>query len=359
MDILWLSWRDLKNPKAGGAEKLAFEVSTRFVKNGHDVTLFTSRFPHSKKEEVQKGIKIVRSGNQITCRIHAFLFYLKNKNFDIVIDEINTLPFFTPLYTSKTIVLIHQLAKEYWYTEISKPLGTLGYLMEELYLKLYAKKPTITVSKSTKKDLAKIGFQNIQIVKEGLDIKPSLFLEKEELILFLGRLTRAKAPDDAIKAFGIVHAKYPTYKMVIAGRGGKAYIQKLKRLASDLKLTKSIVFAGFVSEKEKLSLLKKSLVVLIPSAREGWNLVATEANALSTIPVAYNVPGLRDSIKNNFNGLLTAPGAYKQLAQKTIEVIENPNLASTIRRNGFTWSKNFSWNNTATEFMSQLAASSK
>ena len=120
MKILWLSWRDIKNPDGGGAEKVAIEVASRFVKDGIKVTLFTSKFPGAKYKEDIKGVKVIRRGGLITCRLFAFIYYVGRKDeFDLIIDEINTLPFFTPLYArKKALTLIHQLAREYWFLEV-------------------------------------------------------------------------------------------------------------------------------------------------------------------------------------------------------------------------------------------------
>ena len=66
MNILWLSWRDTKNPNSGGAEIVAREVTERFVRDGSKVTIFTSSFKKSKPQEKIDGVNIIRKGNQLT-----------------------------------------------------------------------------------------------------------------------------------------------------------------------------------------------------------------------------------------------------------------------------------------------------
>src|SRR3990167_288603 len=100
MNILWLSWRDIKNPMAGGAELVAHETAKRLVKTGHTVTIVTAKFPGAKNTETIDDVKILRAGNSFTCRVFAFFKYQKQfkGKIDIVIDEINTIPFFTNFY---------------------------------------------------------------------------------------------------------------------------------------------------------------------------------------------------------------------------------------------------------------------
>ncbi len=351
MNILWLSWRDIKNPQSGGAEKVALEVSKRLVADKNKVTIFTSRFSDSKTFENIEGINIIRSGNALTCRLFAFFYYIKNKNnYDLLIDEINTIPFFTPLYTkNKSVTLIHQLAKEYWFKQTYFPLNIIGYSSEAFWLKLYKKQRTLALSNSTKTDLKKLGFKNVTSYQIGLDFKPKLFSKKENLILFIGRLTYAKGPHDAIRAFKIIHATYPQTKLSIIGKGNPKFINSLRKLIQNLDLEKSVKMEGFVAQPKKLELLIKAKIALVPSVREGWNLVTTEANATGTIPIGYNVPGLCDSIQNGKTGLLTKPNP-ESLASATIKLLSNPKLQKTLSLNGFKWSKEFTFEKTYQSF---------
>lgn len=351
MKILWLSWRDIKNPNSGGAEKVAFEIAAKLVKNGHKITIFTSSFEGCKPSETINGIKVIRSGGLISCRFKGFLYYLKHKDTNIIVDEINTIPFFTPLFAkSKSISLIHQLAREYWFVHTIYPTNLIGYLIEPIFLKIYKNVLTITVSQSTKSDLQKLGFKKVSIIREGINIKPLLIENKDNKIVFIGRLTKAKKPEDAIMAFKIISGQFKSYKLHIVGTGDQSYIQKLKNLTKKLGLRNKVVFEGFISEKNKIRLLKKSKITLIPALREGWNLVATESQALCSVPVGYNVPGLRDSIKNNKTGLLTDQNP-QALAKRTTELLENENKRLELAKNGFIFSKNFSWQNTYDDFL--------
>lgn len=352
--ILWLSWRDIKNPDAGGAEKVAIETASRLVKNGTDVTIFTSRFKNSTSYQKVRNVSIVRGGNLLTCRIMAFFYQLKNRNFDIIIDEINTIPFFSIFYArNKTFALVHQLAREYWFTQTIWPLSYLGYFLEPFILKLYKKRPTLVVSQSTKLDLENLGFNEIKVIREGLDFTPRLTNKKQDLILFIGRLTLAKGPQDAIAAFKIISSKFPKLKLYVIGQGEKNFVVSLKKLAQSAKLKQKIIFTDFIAQRQKIDLLEKARLVLIPSVREGWNLVATEANATGAVPIAYDVPGLRDSIKNGKNGILVEK-SHENLAQAAIDLLKNGKKRSKLQKNGLKYAKNFNWDNTYQDFRDAL-----
>jgi hypothetical protein len=87
----------------GGAEVFTREVAKRMVKKGHEVTLFTSEFPNCKKEEILDGVRIVRAGGRYSVYWNAKKFYKRyfsGERYDVVIDEINTRPFFTPKFVT-------------------------------------------------------------------------------------------------------------------------------------------------------------------------------------------------------------------------------------------------------------------
>lgn len=355
MNILWLSWRDIKNPAAGGAEKLAYQVASRLVRDGVKVTLFTSGFASGKVREVIDGVQILRAGNRLTCRFHAFFYAQEHSDFDLIIDEINTIPAFSIFYARKKVVaLIHQLAREYWWSETFSPVNLIGYLAEPLYLALYRQIPTLTVSASTKSDLVKLGFSKIKIIREGADFKPQLSAppRHSDLILFIGRLTAPKGPQDAITAFKMINNSLPQTKMIVAGSGPLK--DKLQKLVKKLQLTRKAQLAGFVPQKEKVHLLKKAKIILIPSVREGWSLVATEANALGCVPIGYNVPGLRDSIQNQKTGVLVKKDPTA-LAQAAIQLLENESQRQKLAQNGFAFAQKFSWDNTYEDFKKYLS----
>ena len=64
MKILIFNWRDLKHSWAGGGEIYVFELAKRWVKMGHEVTVFCGQDPYQKlaDEEEYQGIKIIRKG---------------------------------------------------------------------------------------------------------------------------------------------------------------------------------------------------------------------------------------------------------------------------------------------------------
>jgi len=355
MRILVFNWRCWLNPFGGGAERFTYEVFSRLVRRGCSVTWFTSRFPGCLDEEVVDGVRLIRAGGRFTVYSEARKYYIKyfKDGFDIIIDEINTKPFMTVDFVRDTPIaaLIHQLAREFWSYEMFFPLSVIGrYFLEDRWLRKYCSIPTITVSESTKCDLEDLGFREIYVVSEGLNIKPLGELpEKEEkpTIIFLGRLKRVKQPEHALKAFKHVKEEIPDARLWIIGDGPLR--KRLERRAFN-----GVRFFGRVSEEEKINLLRRAHVLVFPGVREGWGLTVIEAASQGTPTVAYDVPGLRDSVRHMETGLLTPANDVERLAENLIKILRNSELRIAFSKRALAYSRLFNWDNTADQVFNIL-----
>jgi glycosyltransferase involved in cell wall biosynthesis len=354
LKILIFNWKCWLNPEMGGAEVFTREVFKRWAAAGHKVTMFTSNFRSGKAHEVADGIDIVRSGGRYSVYWKAKEYYSKffsREDYDIIIDEINTRPFLTPKFVKngeKIIALIHQLAREYWFYETPFPINYFGYhFFEERWLRNYTKIPTVTVSDSSRKDLADLGFEKVFVVGEGLNFEPLKKVGEKAtcpVIVFAGRLKRAKKPDHVIEAFKIVKEEIPKAELWIIGDG---YLKdKLKKIAPE-----GVRFFGKVSNEERRELIEKAWVLVNPSVREGFGLNIIEANALGVPAIAYNVAGLKDSIVDGKTGLLVKYDDVGALARAVIQVLEADDLRIRLSEEALTYSEGFSWDKVADEFM--------
>ena len=259
MRVLWFSWRDIKNPNAGGAEVFTYEVMRRLVKKGcYDMTLFTAQFSSSLTNENLEGIRIRRHGGKYTVYNKARKYFEKYKdNFDIVIDEINVKPFLTPQFVKEkpTLALVHEVARKALFTQLYFPLNYIvRYWLIRKWFSYYKCIVTLAVSDSTRRDLEEYGLKKIILVPEGLGITPFSEISQKEstpTLVFLGRLKKYKLPHHAIEAFSLIRKEIPDAKMWIIGNGDMR--RGLERLNVE-----GVTFFGRVEEGLKFDLLSKA-----------------------------------------------------------------------------------------------------
>jgi glycosyltransferase involved in cell wall biosynthesis len=351
--ILWFNWRDIRNPHAGGAEVLTHEVASRLIKKGdYDITLFSSYYPGSQRFEIIDGVKILRDGGFYTVYEKAKIFYKKNKDsYDLIIDEINGKPFLTPKFSKNEkpiIALIHSMHRELFLLELPFPLNYLGYYyFEKKWLSYYKTRPTLTVSHSSKKGLESIGFKNVSVIPQGLSVPPLPRLPQKESLptmLFIGRLKRHKLPDHAILAFLKIKKQINDARLWVIGDGYmRDELQKRFNMPD-------IVFYGRVNFEMKYELLSKAHITLVPATHEGWGLVVTESNAVGTPAVAYNVPGLTDSVRDGETGIIVKENSPDGLASSAITLLKDRALLEKLAVKAISFARQFSWDITTDEF---------
>lgn len=331
MRILWFTWKDKKNPQAGGAELLDSEMAKKLAENGHEVTFMVAGFKGGLSEEMIDGYKVVRVGDKWSVYWMAFRYYRKYLEgwADLVIDECNTLPFFCKLYVKeKSVFWIQQFAREIWFYQMSFPLSLVGYLLEPLYLRLLSDQQTFTFAQSTKNDLISYGFRpdKVAILKETfvIDIPEDYRkIEKypEQSILFLSALRAMKRPHHVIWAFEIAKRSIPNLKLYVAGTGSGKYFKRVLRLMSESPYKDDIIYLGKVNMTggKKLEVLRKVHYICCPSVREGWGIIVSEAGSQGTPAIVYNVSGLKDAIDYGRAGLLCQENTPVGMAQKIVE----------------------------------------
>lgn len=364
MKILILNWKDIKNPDVGGAEIILYELAKRLVKDGHEVTWFCRRFKDCVKREIIDGIDIIRRGNKLSTYLEAWIYYksLFPKP-DKIIDSINTLCWQTPFYIEKErrIAYVNQLAKEVFFYELPQPVSSLAFYLENLEYRTYKTTGFLCYSKSVKEDLRSFGIPSQNISTFSLGIDHSRYVpgvkSKTPLFIFVARLVKMKRADLCIKAMKEVVFRHPKARLVIVGYGSQEnYLNKLIN-EYGLQINVSLVNKDNLyfnkNEKDiKVKLLQQAWALLLPSVKEGWGMVVTEAAACGTPSIVTDVTGLKDSVIDGKTGfIIPANPTAKELASYMFKIIENSSLRKKLDMSAVKWASNFSWEKSYKEFI--------
>jgi len=348
VNILWFTWKDRQHPLAGGAEIVNEELAKRLAGDGHHVTLVVGGFAGAASEATIDGYKIIRLGNRYTLYPLAYRYYKQHLVgwADVVIDEVNTLPFCAKFYVKEPVIMLyHQLCREVWFHEMIPPLSWAGYLIEPLYVRLLSSLPAITISESTKQDLVRFGYdpKKVHIISEGIQLQPAQDLGKISkyrlpTVLSLGALKSMKRTLHHIEAFELAKQRIPGLQLKIAGGVQEKYGKKVLARIAVSPFKTDIEYLGRVSAEQKLELMQKSHVLIQTAVREGWGLTITEAASQGTPAVVYDVAGLRDSVRHHQTGLITA-ATPRALADGIVQLLQSQALYQTLRQAAWEWSK--------------------
>ena len=364
MKILVFNWQDIRNPFGGGAEIHLHEIFKRLAAQGHDVTLFCSMFPGALHEESIDGIRVIRQGSRLLFNYSVPREYrrrFRHEHYDIVVDDLNKIPFYSPLFVREPLLgMVLHLFGTSIFRETILPAAAYVYLTERLALSVYRKTPIAVISESTRQEMLAHGYPDANIHNVRVAVNHAMYRTTGDpkapvpTVGYLGRIKKYKSVDHLLRAFAIVRREIPDARCIVIGDGdGKP---ALERLAGELHLGASCTFTGYLPIDEKVRLINTMHLVVNTSAKEGWGLTVTEANACGVPVIASNVPGLRDAVLDGKTGLLYEFGNVDQLAGMMVRVLKDERLRSAYAREAQAYSRTFSWDDCATRMLGAIEA---
>jgi glycosyltransferase involved in cell wall biosynthesis len=355
MRILLLNWQDIENPFGGGAEVYLHQIFKRLAAQGHSITLLSCVYPGASAEEEIDGIRVIRRGNRNTFNFRLPIEYgrlFSRDDFTIVIDDINKVPFYTPLFVRRPLLgMVMHLFGTSIFKEASIPAASYVYSAERLALSVYRNTPLVAISESTKRELLSHGFPEKNVFLVPCAVNHATYCRladvgrTEPVIGYIGRIKKYKSVDHLLRAFAIVLKEIPNAKLVVMGEGdGRPAFQELSR---ELGIEGSTTFTGFLPTDEKVRMLNRIQLVVNTSAKEGWGLTVTEANACGAPAVASDVPGLRDAVRDGETGLLYEYGNIEQLAEKILLLLRDEHLRSRLSSGALAYAQSLTWDASA------------
>jgi glycosyltransferase involved in cell wall biosynthesis len=202
----------------------------------------------------------------------------------------------------------------------------------------------IAVSEAVKRHLCAQGLNEgrIRVIHNGVDLerfrpapasdaKVALGRDpKHPLVGVFGRLSPEKGQRIALEAMFLLLKDRPGARLLLVGDGPDR--AELLECARALGIERVVEFAGF--RPDTVSLLSACDVVLVPSAKEGFGLVAVEAMAAGKPVVATRVGGLSEIVVHGETGFLVRPNDPNSIARSLAELIDDSSLCERMGRQG-------------------------
>lgn len=166
------------------------------------------------------------------------------------------------------------------------------------------------------------------IEKASEEINDSEFVGEEFKIVTVGRLSKQKGYDIAIKAAKIMKDLGYEFKWFVIGEG-KERVQ-LERLIKVNDLSNNFILLGL--KKNPFPYIKASDLYVQPSRHEGYGLAIAEARVLEKPIIATKIDCVMEQITHGFNGYLVELNEM-DLSNKIIDLIDNPLKKSIVIQN--------------------------
>jgi hypothetical protein len=172
--ILFLNWRDLSNPAAGGAESYTEEIASRFSRAGAEVTLFTSSYDGAAAYDWAKHYLVIRRGGRYGVYLAAARHLHRHGHiYDAIVDFQHGIPFFSPLWApdKPVVCVVHHVHQAQFDVHFPPPLNLAARLLEgRISRRVYRGRSLVAVSPSTLAEMRRqLGIrQQVYLVPNGI-----------------------------------------------------------------------------------------------------------------------------------------------------------------------------------------------
>lgn len=353
-----VNWRDPWHRAAGGSERYAWELAQALRGAGADVEFLTGRDGGQSARSTVDGIVVTRLGSTFAFYLRCLVaLTLRRRRTDFVVDVENGIPSFAPVVLRRStpvLLVMHHVHLDQFGTHFPAPVAAVGRFLERRVMpRVYRRARTVAVSESTRDEMVRrLGWSGpVEIVHNGADGGLVLGHEPDpRRVVVLGRLVAHKRVDRVLVACADLMSAGRPVRLDVVGRGPET--QALRDRATALGLADHVTFHGFVDEQRKAALLRRAQLHVCASQGEGWGQVVLEAAAAGVPTLAYDVPGLRDSVLDERTGwLLPAEADLTDGLDRALAALAEPGLPSLMADECRAWADKFTWSTMRARFV--------
>jgi glycosyltransferase involved in cell wall biosynthesis len=333
-------WSDLFWPYLGGVETQAAQILPALAERGLKFTVITShrdlalpdredwngatirRFPFRKVLEERDIPMLIRLKRELAELLRQFapdLVHLNGIGPSALICHAIGNPGGTPF-----LVSLHQ---ELSATQRGEPQSLLAQLLDRADW-VHAVSPTVLEQACTLNPSLRERSSVIYNFVRKPASEPGPLPRDPPVLLCLGRVIPQKGFDVALEAFASLAERLAGLRLIIAGDGEDK--SGLEKRAVALGLAERIEFTGWISPTDVPGLLNRCTVLVMPSRKEGFGVVAAEAAMMARPVVGSNCGGLRDVVQDGVSGLLVEKEDPRALADALSVVLEAPDRAAAM-----------------------------
>ncbi|MDQ8047117.1 MAG: glycosyltransferase family 4 protein [Solirubrobacteraceae bacterium] len=335
LSIGFVAWRDLDHPQAGGSEVVVDRYLRGLRDRGHRVRLMCGGPVGPRDYPVDE------LGGTYAQYLRAPLTHASRfRDVDVLVDVQNGIPFFSPLWRRKpSVCLVHHVHTDQWGMTFPAPVAAVGRTLEgRLMPAVYRRRPYVAVSPGTATDLETLGIpgDQITVVTNGVEATHRTAVRAAgPTFLALGRLVPHKRIGLLLDLWERVRP-VTGGRLVIAGDGPELAALRARAATVD-----GVELVGSVSHEEKQRLLSSAWMLVHPAAHEGWGMVVLEAAMMRTPTLAFDVAGVRDTIRNRQTGFLVAD--EDAFIERWIRMAGEPDLRARLGDAARDWAGTFTW----------------
>ena len=197
---------------------------------------------------------------------------------------------------------------------------------------VYCKKHYDLLRKNTSDD--KFIFKYNYPPREKL-LEPTKTAKKYDFVNFAATHGNGKGTYDSIQALALVKKNYPEVILNIVGGCSEKVKNDMVGLIKKLRVENNVVFTPFFEDRNDMLLhIQKSRFAILPSKVDNTSGTMSQAMLLGLPLIVYKTSGTPAFNKDRECALIAEMGDIEGLANHMMTLLENPEKAEMLKRNG-------------------------
>ncbi len=341
--------------KPAGLGRFIFELSKHLIEQDtkNDYILFVKKKPRKHPAILGENWKMEVLGDSPIWLGSGFRRVTRA---DMYIFNTPILPLLLP--KAKSIVIALDFAYRYLPTENFRDLIHRKILAWYHGYSLKKADHIVSMSRATQNEILKlygISGKKITVIYPGFnkicELKEEHITVPEKFFLFVGVLKERKNPFRVIQSFIQFHKHHPDFKLVMAGKGGGPYFEKMQNYIREHGAEEAILFTGFITDGQLSYLYKHAYAFVFPSIFEGGFCLPVLEAMHCGVPTITSGQGPFESMEETTGdaALLVNPSRVDEIADAMKRMVTENGLRGALIQKGFARAEKFSWGKSARE----------
>lgn len=351
----------------GSVERIWLNLCKEFAARGHQVTIMCRRFEGMPDDETIEGVRFVRVKStdapkgklayRMLDAVYALRVCRALPPSDLTITNSVALPLVIPrAKAGKIYISVARYPKRQM--GLYRRADRMQPVSSHVAQAMIAQSPSIASRVKVIPNAISRGFANALTADRG---------PREREIIYVGRVAREKGIDILIRAFGLIRAEVPDWRLtivgpheVVLGGDGDRYLAELQALAEETETP--LAFAGPIFDENELARRMRAADIFVyPSVAakgEALPLAPVEAMACGCVVVVSALDCFRDYLTDGENGVTFDRHDHRgvDLADKLRQLIRDAALRDRLGLAAIATARRYTREAVATTFLQDFDA---
>lgn len=185
--------------------------------------------------------------------------------------------------------------------------------------------------------------------RDSTSLRADYAKPEEKILMHISNFRPVKRVGDVIDIFNRVYKEIPS-KLLLVGEGPE--LSKIQYKIRQLGLEDRVHFLG--KQEDVAQIISLADILLLPSEKESFGLVALEAMACGVPTIGSNAGGIPELITHGETGYLSPIGDVEGMAGNVLRLLKDPKLHEQFRKSCISRARNEFCNDVITTQYEQI-----